>query len=138
MHRLAQEQEWRAEDEELAAKEAAELKEKLEAWRDPKDGEQVVLRMFRGSEAYQGLRTAEGPDMIVGYNRGYGCSDESTFEGKVELIGEEPWCRPATWHERFEIVVVSDALTELFTVEKVSERRRSVDDLIHAGATNMA
>ena len=45
--------------------------------------------------------------------------DESTFEGKVELIGEEPWCRPATWHERFEIVVVSDALTELFTVEKV-------------------
>jgi predicted AlkP superfamily phosphohydrolase/phosphomutase len=56
-----------------------ELSSKLESWRDPKDGEQIVLRMFRGSEVYQGPRTSEGPDMVVGYNKGYGCSDESTL-----------------------------------------------------------
>jgi predicted AlkP superfamily phosphohydrolase/phosphomutase len=56
-----------------------ELVQKLEAWRDPKNGEAVVLKMFRASEAYQGPRVAEGPDMIVGYNKGYGCSDESTL-----------------------------------------------------------
>jgi len=56
-----------------------ELSNKLEAWRDPKNGEQIVLKMFRGSEAYRGPRTVEGPDLIVGYNKGYGCSDESTL-----------------------------------------------------------
>jgi predicted AlkP superfamily phosphohydrolase/phosphomutase len=56
-----------------------ELATRLEAWRDPKNGEQIVLKMFRGSEIYHGTRTAEGPDMVVGYNEGYGCSDESTL-----------------------------------------------------------
>ena len=67
----------------------AELTSKLEAWRDPKNGEAIVLKMFRGSEAYQGPRTAEGPDMVVGYNKGYGCSDESTLgEVTAEVIAD--------------------------------------------------
>jgi predicted AlkP superfamily phosphohydrolase/phosphomutase len=57
----------------------SELTEKLEAWRDPENGEQIVLKMFRGSEVYRGPRTGQGPDMVVGYNKGYGCSDESTL-----------------------------------------------------------
>lgn len=67
----------------------SELASKLEAWRDPKDGERIVLRMFRASEAYQGSRAVEGPDMIVGYNKGYGCSDESTLgEITAEVIAD--------------------------------------------------
>ena len=45
----------------------------------PGGNEPVVLRVDRGSEIYSGSRTAEGPDLVVGYNRGYGCSDESTL-----------------------------------------------------------
>jgi predicted AlkP superfamily phosphohydrolase/phosphomutase len=67
----------------------AELTTKLEAWRDPKNGEIVVLKMFRGSEVYQGPRTAEGPDMVVGYDKGYGNSDESTLgEVVAETIAD--------------------------------------------------
>jgi len=56
-----------------------EISQKLEAFRDPKSGEQVVLKVFRATEIYSGDRIPEGPDMLVGYNRGYGCSDESTL-----------------------------------------------------------
>jgi predicted AlkP superfamily phosphohydrolase/phosphomutase len=56
-----------------------EISRKLEAFRDPKSGEQVVLKVFRATEIYSGDRIPEGPDMLVGYNRGYGCSDESTL-----------------------------------------------------------
>jgi predicted AlkP superfamily phosphohydrolase/phosphomutase len=67
----------------------AELTTKLEAWRDPKNGETVVLKLFRGSEVYQGPRTGEGPDMVVGYDKGYGCSDESTLgEVVAEAISD--------------------------------------------------
>jgi predicted AlkP superfamily phosphohydrolase/phosphomutase len=45
-----------------------------------------VLELFRGSEVYTGPRTSEGPDMVVGYNRGYGCSDESTLGEITETV----------------------------------------------------
>jgi len=63
----------------------SELAKKLEAWRDPKNGEVIVLKLFRGSEVYSGPRTAEGPDMVVGYNKSYGCSDESTL-GEITAL----------------------------------------------------
>jgi hypothetical protein len=31
------------------------------------------------SEIYTGPRAHEAPDMVVGYDKGYGCSDESTL-----------------------------------------------------------
>jgi predicted AlkP superfamily phosphohydrolase/phosphomutase len=55
----------------------AEIKVKLEALRD-EDGTQVVLRADLGSEVYRGERLAEAPDVIVGYNSGYGNSDEAS------------------------------------------------------------
>jgi predicted AlkP superfamily phosphohydrolase/phosphomutase len=67
----------------------AELSRKLEAYRDPEDGKQVVLEVFRAKDAYSGPRVAEGPDMIVGYNRGYGASDESTLGEVTELVIED-------------------------------------------------
>jgi predicted AlkP superfamily phosphohydrolase/phosphomutase len=67
----------------------AEISRKLESFRDPKDGERVVLRVFRTDEIYSPQRAAEGPDMVVGYNRGYGCSDESTLGEITEAVIED-------------------------------------------------
>jgi predicted AlkP superfamily phosphohydrolase/phosphomutase len=58
---------------------ANELKQKLEAVRDPKDGARVVVRVDRAEDVYSPERRGEGPDLIVGYDRGYGASDESTL-----------------------------------------------------------
>ena len=66
-----------------------EIASKLEAWRDPKNGEQIVLQAFRANEVYSGPRVPEGPDLIVGYNKGYGCSDESTLGEITELVLED-------------------------------------------------
>ena len=57
----------------------AEISTKLEALEDPQNGERAVLEVYRAKDAYSGERTVEGPDLIVGYNSGYGCSDESTL-----------------------------------------------------------
>lgn len=55
-----------------------ELKEELEAVRD-EDGTPVVLDAAIASEVYRGARLADAPDILVGYNRGYGNSDESSL-----------------------------------------------------------
>ncbi len=65
---------------------AAELTARLEALRDPKNGERVVLRVDRAEEVYSPERRAEGPDMVVGYNAGYGASDESTLGEITEEV----------------------------------------------------
>lgn len=49
----------------------AELRTKLLAVRDPKSQQQVITRIDLASEAYQGPYARSGPDMLVGYNRGY-------------------------------------------------------------------
>jgi predicted AlkP superfamily phosphohydrolase/phosphomutase len=59
-----------------------ELKAGLEAVVDPQTGERVVLRCDKASDVYVGERVAEAPDLVVGYNSGYGNSDPSTL-GRV-------------------------------------------------------
>jgi predicted AlkP superfamily phosphohydrolase/phosphomutase len=49
----------------------AEITSRLLAVRDPKNGAQVITRMDRASDAYNGPYARSGPDLIVGYNRGY-------------------------------------------------------------------
>ena len=44
---------------------------------DPKDGEKPVLRCDIATDVYTGDRVAEAPDIQVGYNSGYGNSDEA-------------------------------------------------------------
>jgi predicted AlkP superfamily phosphohydrolase/phosphomutase len=56
-----------------------ELRGKLLALRDPKSGQRVVVRVDRSEDVYSAERRAEGPDLIVGYDRGFGASDESTL-----------------------------------------------------------
>ena len=53
---------------------------------DSKSGKPAVLRVDRGSEVYSGERAAEGPDLVVGYDEGYGCSDESTLGEITETV----------------------------------------------------
>ena len=64
----------------------AELSGKLETLRDPENDERVVLRMFRGADIYSGARVAEAPDLVVGYNVGYGCADDSVLGEITEEI----------------------------------------------------
>lgn len=58
-----------------------EIKAKLEALRDT-DGTTVVLHADLASEVYSGERLGEAPNILVGYNVGYGNSDEASL-GRV-------------------------------------------------------
>ena len=75
--------------EEQAEELRAELISRLEALRDPADGARVVLRVDRSEVVYQGARRTEGPDLVVGYDRGYGGSDESTLGEITEAVFED-------------------------------------------------
>lgn len=47
------------------------IRDQLLAIRDPKTGMPVITRVDLATDVYQGPYAAAGPDMIVGYNRGY-------------------------------------------------------------------
>jgi predicted AlkP superfamily phosphohydrolase/phosphomutase len=72
-----------------AAALAGELREQLLALRDPASGQRVVLRVDRADDVYSAERRAEGPDLIIGYDRGYGASDESTLGEITEAVLED-------------------------------------------------
>jgi predicted AlkP superfamily phosphohydrolase/phosphomutase len=61
----------------------AEIAAKLVATRDGQH--QPVLRVDRAVDAYHGPRVPEAPDLLVGYNAGYGNSDPSTL-GRVPAV----------------------------------------------------
>lgn len=63
---------------EQAAALLAEIKGKLEALVDDQSGVKPVLRCDLAQEIYRGARVGEAPDLLVGYNAGYGNSDAST------------------------------------------------------------
>jgi predicted AlkP superfamily phosphohydrolase/phosphomutase len=48
-----------------------EINEKLLALRDPQTGSPVMTRMDVAAEVYRGPYSHTGPDVLVGYNRGY-------------------------------------------------------------------
>ncbi|MFO7865655.1 MAG: alkaline phosphatase family protein [Candidatus Aminicenantes bacterium] len=48
-----------------------EIARKLESYRDPETGEQVVLRAFPASQVYTGGEKHNAPDIILGFNNGY-------------------------------------------------------------------
>lgn len=51
-----------------------EISKKLVTVRDPKTGKQVITKVYKAKEIYSGSFTENGPDLIVGYNRGYRAS----------------------------------------------------------------
>ncbi len=56
-----------------------EVSEKLLKLRDPETGEQVVNRVYLAEEIYSGRNLAYAPDLVVGYNRGFRASWETTI-----------------------------------------------------------
>jgi len=56
-----------------------EISRKLLDERDPESGEPIITSVDKRSEVYHGDEAANAPDLIVGYNRGYRCSDESAL-----------------------------------------------------------
>ena len=66
-----------------------ELAAALEAERDPKTGEPVVLRVYPAAEIVHGARVGEAPDLVVGYNQGYAGSDPSTLGEITEAVLED-------------------------------------------------
>jgi len=63
-----------------------EISGRLLAWRDPQGGKAAVRHVYRAADAYSGARVAEAPDLIVGYDAGYGCSEESTLGEITEEV----------------------------------------------------
>jgi predicted AlkP superfamily phosphohydrolase/phosphomutase len=58
---------------------ATALAHELAEVTDPKTGKRIVRRVFRGADVFHGPRVAEAPDLVVGYDVGYGASDETTL-----------------------------------------------------------
>jgi predicted AlkP superfamily phosphohydrolase/phosphomutase len=55
------------------------LVEELEAVVDPETGEHPIKHAYRADEVYTGPYAADGPDIILGYARGYRGSNESAL-----------------------------------------------------------
>ena len=71
-----------------------EIAEKLLQVRDPKDGRQAILRVYKTSEVYTDADEDLVPDAIIGYNRGYRASWETavgSFPKNLFADNEERW-----------------------------------------------
>ncbi|MFQ5512430.1 MAG: alkaline phosphatase family protein [Candidatus Krumholzibacteriia bacterium] len=63
-----------------------DITDKLLAYRDPESGAQVVRRVYRASEVYHGDAADDGPDLIIGYDRGYRGSDGAAIGNLSEAV----------------------------------------------------
>jgi predicted AlkP superfamily phosphohydrolase/phosphomutase len=59
-----------------------ELAEKLEAYRDPKNDQRVIVKAYKASETYTGPYADTAPDIVMGYGWGYRGSD-ATATGAI-------------------------------------------------------
>lgn len=66
-----------------------ELTKQLLAFMDPLREQSVVLEVADTEEIYSSTRSAEAPDLVVGYNIHYGASDESTLGEITETVLED-------------------------------------------------
>jgi predicted AlkP superfamily phosphohydrolase/phosphomutase len=72
----------------------AEIAGRLLEVRDPDNGEQVILKVYRPQEIYQGPYVKDAPDLVIGYNRGYRAASESVlglFMGAVLQDNRDKW-----------------------------------------------
>jgi len=71
-----------------------EIRDKLVAMRDPKNNQPVITRVDLASDAYQGPHAHDGPDALVGYNRGYRAGWKTilgSFPADVLEDNMNPW-----------------------------------------------
>ena len=72
----------------------SEIKEKLLAVRDPQNHQAAITRVDRASDVYQGPYAAQGPDLLVGYNRGYRAGWQTilgNFPADIFENNTNPW-----------------------------------------------
>jgi hypothetical protein len=71
-----------------------EIQRKLLAVRDPANGKPVITRVYRADRVYSGEEAGNGPDLVVGYNRGYRASWESVlglFSSQLLADNTDQW-----------------------------------------------
>ncbi len=71
-----------------------ELEADLLAMEDPRNGQHPISLVTRTHRDFHGPCTELGPDLVIGYNRGYRCSWESPLgQFPLELfpVNEDPW-----------------------------------------------
>src|SRR5262249_1780408 len=68
-----------------------EIAAKLETLRDGASGDRTIRKVYDSRESYQGPYAASGPDLIVGYERGYPASWD-TAVGRTDgpMIHDNP------------------------------------------------
>jgi len=65
-----------------------QLADELRQVRDPETGERVIEHVYLAEEVYSKDQADRAPDLVIGYARGYRCSDESVLgEVSQELTG---------------------------------------------------
>ena len=72
----------------------SEIQEKLLGVRDPQNNQVAITRVDRASEVYQGPYAQQGPDLLVGYNRGYRAGWQTilgNFPADVFENNTNPW-----------------------------------------------
>lgn len=67
----------------------AEIASKLKSYQDPKHNAPAIQQAWTRDEVYSGLRLSESPDLVIGYDAGYGCSDLSTLGGVPGVVIED-------------------------------------------------
>jgi predicted AlkP superfamily phosphohydrolase/phosphomutase len=65
---------------------AADLARQLATFTDPRSGKRIVRRVFRGEDVFRGERVHEAPDLVVGYDVGYGASDLTTLGEVTDAV----------------------------------------------------
>ena len=71
-----------------------EIKEELLRVRDPQNKVAAITRVDRASEVYQGPYAQQGPDLLVGYNRGYRAGWQTilgNFPAEIFEDNTNPW-----------------------------------------------
>jgi len=71
-----------------------EISQKLLAIRDPENGRQVIERVYRTDQCYQGPEAVNAPDLIIGYARDYRASWNTClgdYDKAVVMNNTNPW-----------------------------------------------
>jgi predicted AlkP superfamily phosphohydrolase/phosphomutase len=66
-----------------------QLVERLREVRDPETGDRVIEAVYPAREIYAPDESGRAPDLVVGYARGYRCSDASVLGEVAEKLTEE-------------------------------------------------
>jgi len=66
----------------------ARLVKELSEIRDPDNGQRVIENVYRGDQVYTNGDPALRPDLVIGYARGYRCSDDSVLGGYNAIMTE--------------------------------------------------